>query len=143
MAHAHWSARRVEVNDTRKPSPIVLISRPPKRSRAPRTTASWLRTRARAAASPRRLCRSVDPSMSVMRTVTGPSDCPPVVTGPLFRVLYRLGGEALAQPAAAICIVTPVAEAVVQPVFAVVPELDGLRCQAVAAPERGLGHFAG
>jgi hypothetical protein len=34
----------------------------------------------------------------------------------------------------------PVAEAVVQAVVAVVPELDGLGFQAVAAPERRSGH---
>ena len=57
-------------NAIRKPSPIVLTSRPPKRSISRRTAASCAASRSRQRVSPSSAARSVPPQMSVNTTVS-------------------------------------------------------------------------
>ena len=54
----------------RKASPIVLTSRPPKRSISRRTAVWWAPSRSRQRASPRRAAWPVEPTMSLKMTVS-------------------------------------------------------------------------
>src|SRR3990170_3364354 len=73
MPTAQATALRAEPKATMKPSPMAFTSRPPCSCTCCRTSSSWARRTSRAASSPRRVVRSVEPSTSVKRTVTVPS----------------------------------------------------------------------
>src|SRR4051794_40268294 len=69
MSLAQRTPRAGPSNVARKPSPVCLTSRPPKRESWRRTSSSWRASRSRQRLSPSSAARSVEPTMSVNSTV--------------------------------------------------------------------------